>query len=100
MGDKMLSPFKLNRGMMPMSISRPEYRTVPLEKLIVNQDEVYKGGVREKLKEFERHGPEGVSPVRVTKSGGKLYLLDGHHRAAAAKLLGLKKIEAEIQKEE
>jgi hypothetical protein len=63
---------------------------VPVADLIATQDVVHENSLRHQL----TTGGEGT-PL-IVKSGGKYYVDDGTHRAAAAKLKGEKSVRAKV----
>lgn len=71
---------------------KPKKVRVPVSKIRATQDEV----VSSIIKDYREDPPKApVQGIRDPHSG-RVHLVDGHHRAEAAKLRGDKHIEAEI----
>jgi hypothetical protein len=72
----------------------PAPTKVSVKKIIPIQNTVETPGVADKLKGGNNVGDTG--PVHIIRSGGKHYLLDGHHRFMAARLRGDTHIDAYV----
>ncbi len=76
--------------------------TVPLADLIVEQVGVENAGVKAymddpaKVSDSEESDPRYNDGLIVVRSGGKLYLADGNHRATAGVLNGMKDMKAYV----
>ena len=68
---------------------------VPVDKLIPTQDGVELSGVERFIKLNPNKWNEN-EPVRVVNKKGRLYVMDGHHRSAAAILMGYPTVPAEV----
>ncbi|MBE8540482.1 CBS domain-containing protein [Geoglobus acetivorans] len=66
---------------------------VEVDRLIPTQTKIYADELRGRIYELRRGLAE---PVVVIKKGGKLFLVDGHHRAVAAKKIGMDRLDAYI----
>ncbi len=66
---------------------------VEVDKLIPTQTKIYGDELRGRIYELRKGLAE---PLVVIKKGGKFFLVDGHHRAVAARKIGLEKLEAYI----
>ena len=66
---------------------------INIDRLIPTQTKIYADELRGRIYELRRGLAE---PVVVIKKGGKYFLVDGHHRAVAAKKLGIKDLDAYI----
>ena len=66
---------------------------IDLPKTVV-QNDVDKDFVFKIIDDYDRLGPSKNKPIKVTKANNEYVVLDGHHRLAAAKALGYKKIYA------
>lgn len=64
--------------------------SIDISELIAIQDRVDLQKVNEYIDALARG--DRFPPVKVVRSGGKVFLLDGHHRTVASKLLGIKNI--------
>lgn len=67
--------------------------SVEVDRLIPTQTKIYGDELRGRIYELRRGLAE---PVIVVKKGGKYFLVDGHHRAVAAKRIGLTKLDAYV----
>jgi IMP dehydrogenase len=68
---------------------------IDTNRLIPTQTKIYADELRGRIYELKRGLAE---PVVVIEKGGKHFLVDGHHRAVAAKKLGIKTLDAYILK--
>ena len=68
---------------------------VDIERLIPTQTKIYADELRGRIYELKRGLAE---PVVVIRKGEKHFLVDGHHRAVAAKKLGIRSLDAYILK--
>lgn len=64
---------------------------IDIDRLIPTQTKIYADELRGRIYELRRGLAE---PVVVIKKGGKYFLVDGHHRAVAAKKLGIRELDA------
>ena len=68
---------------------------IDIDRLIPTQTKIYGDELRGRIYELKRGLAE---PVVVINKSGKYFLVDGHHRAVAAKKLGIKDLDAYILK--
>ncbi|AEA46131.1 CBS domain-containing ParB/RepB/Spo0J family partition protein [Archaeoglobus veneficus] len=68
---------------------------VEVDRLIPTQTKVFADELKGRIYELRRGLAE---PIVVIKKGGRLYLVDGHHRVVAAKKIGVKTLDAYILK--
>jgi len=73
----------------------PELRreTVPIDQLIPTQSRIYEDELEGRMYEIRKGLAE---PLIVIRRPGKLILVDGHHRAIAAKKLGIKALDSYV----
>lgn len=71
---------------------RSEKKEVTVSSLGTFQEDVGKSGVSHYIDEISKSGTSATDSILVYRVGGKDYVADGNHRAVAAKLLGVKKI--------
>lgn len=69
---------------------------VAVSDLITTQDFVDVRNVKKVLGEYSRGQYREVAGLAAVKHQGKYYLQDGHHRAAAAKLMGQKTVKVKV----
>lgn len=67
--------------------------TVPISDLIPTQSKIYEDELEGRIYEIKKGLAE---PLIVVKRPGKIILVDGHHRAIAAKRLGIQALDAYI----
>jgi predicted transcriptional regulator len=67
--------------------------SVPVDNLLPTQSKIYEDELEGRMYEIKKGLAE---PLIVVKRPGKLILVDGHHRAVAAKRLGLQKLDAYV----
>ncbi len=73
-----------------VSVSRG---SVDVERLIPTQTKIFADELKGRIYELRKGLAE---PVVVIRKGGRLFLIDGHHRAVAAKRAGVRNLEAYI----
>ena len=66
---------------------------IPISSLTAIQDRVDLQKINEYIDALAKG--DKFPPVKVVRSGDKIFLLDGHHRVVASKLLGIKNISVE-----
>ncbi len=66
---------------------------VDVERLIPTQTRIFADELKGRIYELKKGLAE---PLIVIRKGGRLFLIDGHHRAVAAKRAGVKRLEAYI----
>ena len=66
---------------------------VPISSLTAIQDRVDLQKVNDYIEALAKG--DKFPPVKIVRSGDKTFLLDGHHRVVASKLLGIKDISVE-----
>lgn len=66
---------------------------VPIDKLLPTQSRIYEDELEGRMYEIKKGLAE---PLIVVRRPGKLILVDGHHRAIAAKKLGIKALDAYV----
>jgi IMP dehydrogenase len=66
---------------------------VPIDKLLPTQSRIYEDELEGRMYEIKKGLAE---PLIVVRRPGKLILVDGHHRAIAAKKLGIKTLDAYV----
>lgn len=77
----------------PVSMRNAPIENVRLTDLIATQPEIDKV----KIENFIRHPELGAHELPVVaRKGGRMYILDGHHRMAAARLMGKGRIPAHV----
>ncbi|HUU76619.1 MAG TPA: CBS domain-containing protein [Methanoregulaceae archaeon] len=67
--------------------------TVPINKLLPTQSRIYEDELEGRMYEIKKGLAE---PLIVVRRPGKLILVDGHHRAIAAKKLGIHSLDAYV----
>ena len=67
--------------------------TVPIENLLPTQSRIYEDELEGRMYEIKKGLAE---PLIVVRRPGKLILVDGHHRAIAAKKLGIRALDAYV----
>ncbi|MDT8357795.1 MAG: ParB N-terminal domain-containing protein, partial [Methanomicrobiaceae archaeon] len=67
--------------------------SVRVDELLPTQSKIYEDELEGRMYEIQKGLAE---PLIVVKRPGKLILVDGHHRAVAAKRLGLQKLDAYV----
>jgi predicted transcriptional regulator len=67
--------------------------TVPIDQLIPTQSRIYEDELEGRMYEIKKGLAE---PLIVIRRPGKLILVDGHHRAIAAKKLGIRTLDAYV----
>jgi CBS domain-containing protein len=67
--------------------------TVPIDQLIPTQSRIYEDELEGRMYEIRKGLAE---PLIVIRRPGKLILVDGHHRAIAAKKLGIRSLDAYV----
>ena len=70
---------------------------VPVNKLTPTQNGVTVDGVKKFIKQNPSRWNAGDEPVRVVWFRGKFFVMDGHHRCAAAILMGYPTVPCELQ---
>ncbi|HQE84962.1 MAG TPA: CBS domain-containing protein [Methanolinea sp.] len=73
----------------------PELRreVVPIDKLVPTQSRIYEDELEGRIYEIRKGLAE---PLIVVRKPGRLILVDGHHRAIAARKLGIKALDAYV----
>lgn len=66
---------------------------VPIEKLLPTQSRIYEDELEGRIYEIKKGLAE---PLIVVRKPGRLILVDGHHRAIAARKLGIKALDAYV----
>jgi len=66
---------------------------VPIDKLIPTQSRIYEDELEGRIYELKKGLAE---PLIVVRKPGRLILVDGHHRAIAARKLGIKALDAYV----
>ncbi|MDD4127219.1 MAG: CBS domain-containing protein [Methanomicrobium sp.] len=66
---------------------------VPVNNLLPTQSKIYEDELEGRIYEIKKGLAE---PIIVVRRPGKLILVDGHHRAVAAKRLGIKELDAYV----
>jgi len=66
---------------------------VPIDKLIPTQSRIYEDELEGRIYEIKKGLAE---PLIVVRKPGRLILVDGHHRAIAARKLGIKTLDAYV----
>ena len=72
-------------------------QNIPVNKLIPTQDGVTVSGITRFIKQNPNRWNEGDEIVRIVAKAGRFYVMDGHHRCAAAILMGYTTVPAELQ---
>jgi hypothetical protein len=67
--------------------------TVPIDQLIPTQSRIYEDELEGRIYEIKKGLAE---PLIVIRRPGKLILVDGHHRAIAARKLGIRSLDAYV----
>ncbi len=88
-GKALLAEMVANRG--ERFVDKKELRSVPVAKLVDTQSYLRDAKVKQLAAT-----PGALAPITVRLVGGDYYVVDGHHRAAAAKLRGDRTIMAEV----
>ena len=88
-GKALLAEMAANRG--ERFVDKKELRSVPVAKLVDTQSYLRDAKVKQLAAT-----PGALAPITVRLVGGDYYVVDGHHRAAAAKLRGDRTIMAEV----
>ncbi|WOF15779.1 CBS domain-containing protein [Methanoplanus sp. FWC-SCC4] len=70
-----------------------EREIIPVNNLLPTQSKIYEDELEGRIYEIKKGLAE---PIIVVRRPGKLILVDGHHRAVAAKRLGLKELDAYV----
>ena len=70
---------------------------IPVDKLIPTQTGVKLGGVEYYIKMNPNRWNDKFEVVRVVLNQGRFYVMDGHHRSAAAILMGYPTVPGELQ---
>jgi len=66
---------------------------VPIDKLVPTQSRIYEDELEGRIYEIKKGLAE---PLIVVRKPGRLILVDGHHRAIAARKLGIKALDAYV----
>ncbi|MCQ8893209.1 MAG: CBS domain-containing protein [Methanolinea sp.] len=67
--------------------------TVPIDKLVPTQSRIYEDELEGRIYEIRKGLAE---PLIVVRKPGRLILVDGHHRAIAARKMGIKALDAYV----
>jgi len=67
--------------------------TVPIDQLIPTQSRIYEDELEGRIYEIKKGLAE---PLIVIRRPGRLILVDGHHRAIAARKLGIRSLDAYV----
>jgi Predicted transcriptional regulator containing CBS domains len=67
--------------------------TVPIDRLLPTQSKIFEDELEGRMYEIKKGLAE---PLIVVRRPGKLILVDGHHRAIAAKRMGIKTLDAYV----